>query len=167
MLIAKLVSTIYNQASCILLTRLSQRQLLWFYFCIYHNYIAKGHLWEIFQYFTEFLFGQKLWEIFWWSVIYTRRKMWILDWCYMCDSNGESVDYLLLYCSIAFKLWSMAFALFGIYWVMPKTVVELLACCKESLFVIVMMLFGWLSLIAWCGAFGGRETTGALRIQKW
>ena len=74
--------------------------------------------------------------------------MWILDWCYMCDSNGESVDYLLLYCSIAFKLWSMVFALFGIYWVMPKTVVELLACCKESLLVVVMMLFEWLSLIA-------------------
>ena len=54
--------------------------------------------------------------------------MWILDWCYMCDSSGESVDHLLLYCSIAFKLLSMVFALFGIYWVMPKTVVELLAC---------------------------------------
>ena len=46
----------------------------------------------------------------------------------MCKRNGESVDHLLIHCSIAFDLWSMVFTLFGIHWVMPKTVVELLAC---------------------------------------
>ena len=30
--------------------------------------------------------------------------------------------------NFAFELWSMMFALFGIYWEMPKTMVELLAC---------------------------------------
>ena len=48
-----------------------------------------------------------------------KRKILILDWCYMCKSNGESVDHLLLHCPIVFKLWSMMFTLFGIYWAMP------------------------------------------------
>ena len=56
------------------------------------------------------------------------KKVWILDWCYMCKRNGESVDLLLLHCPITFEMRSMVFTLFGIYWVMPKTLVDLLAC---------------------------------------
>jgi len=56
------------------------------------------------------------------------RKLWILDWCYMCKCSRESVDHLLLHCPIAVQLWSMVFTLFGLYWVMPKSVVDLLAC---------------------------------------
>ena len=57
-----------------------------------------------------------------------KRQILILDWCCMCKRNGKSVDHLLIHCSIAFDLWSMVFTLIGIHWVMPKTVVELLAC---------------------------------------
>ena len=57
----------------------------------------------------------------------------ILDWCCMCKRNGESVDHLLIHCPIAFDLWSMVFTLFGIHWVMPKTVVDLLACWQGKL----------------------------------
>ena len=56
----------------------------------------------------------------------------ILDWCCMCKRNGESVDHLLIHCPIAFDLWSMVFTLFGIRCVMPKIVVELLACWQEK-----------------------------------
>ena len=56
-----------------------------------------------------------------------KKKVLILDWCYMCKSNGV-VDHILLYCPIVYELWSMVFTLFGIYWVIPKTLVELLAC---------------------------------------
>ena len=52
----------------------------------------------------------------------------ILDCCSLCKRNGELVDHLLIHCPIAFDLWSMVFTLFGTHWVMPKTVVELLAC---------------------------------------
>ena len=45
----------------------------------------------------------------------------------MCKRNRESGVYLFIYCPIAFDLWSMVFTLFGIHWVMPKIVVELLA----------------------------------------
>ena len=57
-----------------------------------------------------------------------KQQILILDWCCMCKRNGESVDHLLIYCTIAFDLWYMVFTLFGIHWVMPKIVGELLAC---------------------------------------
>ena len=46
----------------------------------------------------------------------------------MCKRNGKLVDYLLIHCPPASDLWSMVFTLFGFHWVMPKIVVELLAC---------------------------------------
>ena len=57
-----------------------------------------------------------------------KRKIRITDWCYMCKCNGEFVDHLLLHCPIASDLWSMILGYFGVYWVMPKYVVELLVC---------------------------------------
>ena len=35
--------------------------------------------------------------------------------------------YFLLHCPIAYELWSMVFFLFGIHWVMPYKVSEVLA----------------------------------------
>ena len=36
-----------------------------------------------------------------------KRKIWILDWCYMSKCNGESVDHLFLHCLVVRDLWSM------------------------------------------------------------
>ena len=60
-----------------------------------------------------------------------KRKVWILDWCYMCKCNGESVDHLFLHCLVAMDLWSMVLDLFGVSWVMPKSFVGLLACWQN------------------------------------
>ena len=57
-----------------------------------------------------------------------KRKIWILDWCYMCKCNGESVDHLFLHCLVARDLWSIVFGLFGVSWVISQTIVKLLAC---------------------------------------
>ena len=57
-----------------------------------------------------------------------KRKILFLDWYCMCKRNGESVDHLLIHDPLAFDLWSIVFTLFGIHWVMSKTVVELLDC---------------------------------------
>ena len=56
-----------------------------------------------------------------------KRKVCILDWCYMCKCNSEIVDHLFLHCPVALELWDMVFGLFGVCWVMPTSVVELLA----------------------------------------
>ena len=46
----------------------------------------------------------------------------------MCKGDGETVDHLLLHCPFAQELWDMAFALFGVQWMMARVVVDLLAC---------------------------------------
>ena len=51
--------------------------------------------------------------------------MLVLDWCYLCKRCKESVGHLLLHCPIAWELWSLAFCLFGIHWVMPHTILKL------------------------------------------
>ena len=44
----------------------------------------------------------------------------------MCCCDGETVDHLLLHCTLARVLWSFVFTAFGIHWVTPKRVVDLL-----------------------------------------
>ena len=48
--------------------------------------------------------------------------------CYLCCCNAESVDHLLLFCLIAHSLWMYMLRLFGIDWVMPSSVEDLLFC---------------------------------------
>ena len=45
----------------------------------------------------------------------------------MCKCNSETVDNLFFHCPVAINLWAMSLSLFGVCWIMPKSVVELLA----------------------------------------
>ena len=72
-----------------------------------------------------------------------KRKVQILDWCYMCKSNGESIDHLFLHCPIAMDLWSMVLGLFGVSWVMPHTVFwGCQGVGKAALVVIEIFIYG-------------------------
>jgi hypothetical protein len=51
----------------------------------------------------------------------------VVDWCYMCKKSRESID---LHCKVARELWVVLLRLFGIKWVMPRKVIELLASCR-------------------------------------
>ena len=44
----------------------------------------------------------------------------------MCKKSGESVDHLLLHCSLACDLWSMVFGLYGVQWILLRRVLDLL-----------------------------------------
>ena len=55
-----------------------------------------------------------------------KRRVIITDWCCMCKAGGESANHLLLHCPVAGELWNMIFSLFGVPWVMPRGVVDLL-----------------------------------------
>jgi hypothetical protein len=50
----------------------------------------------------------------------------VIEWCCLCKKSGEFIDHLLLHCEIARNLWSYILILFGVEWVMPQTVLELL-----------------------------------------
>ena len=56
----------------------------------------------------------------------------ILDWCCMCKKGRETVDHLFLHCPFAWEIWSMVFDLFGVCWVMPCSILELLECWQGN-----------------------------------
>jgi hypothetical protein len=41
------------------------------------------------------------------------------------------MDHLLLHCAYAYELWSFVLYLFGVSWVMPTRVIDVLAFWKE------------------------------------
>jgi hypothetical protein len=47
-------------------------------------------------------------------------------WCCMCRSVGETVDQLFLHCGVAREIWSFVFQSFGVVWVLPEWIMELL-----------------------------------------
>jgi hypothetical protein len=62
-----------------------------------------------------------------------KRHIVLVSWCCMCKADGESVDHLLLHCSVAKDFWDMLFAMFGVHWVMPYRVIDLFACWPRRL----------------------------------
>jgi hypothetical protein len=44
----------------------------------------------------------------------------------MCKASGESIDHLFMHCMVATELWSMILQLFGVVWVMPRSVKDML-----------------------------------------
>ena len=83
-----------------------------------------------------------------------RRRVIVLDYCWLCKRSGESISHLLLHCSFATEIWNFFVNIFGISWVMPCGIVEFLSCWGE---------FGIWSLFVFSGVFGGRET---LNVSK-
>ena len=49
-----------------------------------------------------------------------KKHVLIIDWCCICKRGA--IDYLLLHSSLATDIWSFFFTLFGIVWVMEKSV---------------------------------------------
>ena len=61
------------------------------------------------------------------------RGIILVNWCCMCKVAEESVEHLLLHCTYARELWDMIFVLFGVHWVMPRSVMALFDCWQGSL----------------------------------
>ena len=56
-----------------------------------------------------------------------RRGMVVVNRCWLCELDGESVDHLLLHCGVASALWNAFFTWFGLCWVIPCSVKEVFA----------------------------------------
>jgi hypothetical protein len=92
-----------------------------------------------------------------------KRHIIIVDRCCLCKRDGESVDYILLHCDVASALWNNIFSCFGISWVMPRSVLDLVTCwwkagrsgSATSWKMVPICLFG---------VFGEKKTLGILRI---
>jgi hypothetical protein len=44
----------------------------------------------------------------------------------MCKSSGESIDHLFLHCMVATELWRTILQMFGVEWIMPRSVKDML-----------------------------------------
>ena len=54
------------------------------------------------------------------------RRLVFVDWCTMCRHCCETIDHLLLHCEMAYQLWSFIFKTFGLSWVIPRSILDLL-----------------------------------------
>ena len=56
-----------------------------------------------------------------------RRGFVMIGWCCMCRCSGETVDHLLLHCSVVNELWGFVFQMFGVDWIMSRCVLDQVA----------------------------------------
>ncbi|KAK9988965.1 hypothetical protein SO802_029204 [Lithocarpus litseifolius] len=54
------------------------------------------------------------------------RNLDFVDWCILCRRCGETVSHLFLQCEWAYRLWSFVFITFGMCWVIPKSITDVL-----------------------------------------
>ena len=69
-----------------------------------------------------------------------KRGIIITVWCFMCKNHQENLNHLFIHCVVAWELCSVIFCLFGVSWMMPHSVQEMLSC--------------------WMGLFGKRSNGG-------
>ena len=55
-----------------------------------------------------------------------KRGQFLVNKCCLCYCDGETMNHLLLHSKFSHALWSAIFEVFGIHWVMPKTISPLL-----------------------------------------
>ena len=57
-----------------------------------------------------------------------KRNIVLVNRCGVCKKEEESIDHLLLHCESGQFLWNGFFSRFGLAWVMPRGVGDLLHC---------------------------------------
>ena len=80
-----------------------------------------------------------------------------LNWNILTNHTMK-LSYISEHRLIASELWSMVFRLFGVYWVMPKSVIDLLPAWQWR--------FGKPVHIVLCDVFGGRGMLEVLKTLK-
>ncbi|KAJ9691054.1 hypothetical protein PVL29_013294 [Vitis rotundifolia] len=88
------------------------------------------------------------WEASWGKVLtleqLQRRGFSMANRCFLCLSEVETVDHLLLHCGRTRTLWNLLFSLFGVSWILSRTVKE--------------------TLLGWSGAFVGKRRKRAWQM---
>jgi hypothetical protein len=57
-----------------------------------------------------------------------KRNIMVVEWCCICKKSMESIDYLLIHCEVTKELWSSILNLFGVDWIMPRSIRDLMVC---------------------------------------
>ena len=76
------------------------------------------------------------WEATWGRVLtldrLQKRGWQLLNRCYLCGSEEENVNHLLIHCTVVRVLWEIVLGVFGAQWVFPETVKEVVLSWKGS-----------------------------------
>ena len=83
----------------------------------------------------------------------------------MCRCSGETVAHLLLYCDVSYVLWSKSLGVFGVQWVIPATIADLLFGWWNWLGKI-LPTFGMLFLCVLCGPCGRNKISILLKTRR-
>ena len=79
----------------------------------------------------------------------------LANWCCMCCCDGISIDHLFLHCPVTHSLWAFMLQAFGIHWVMPGSLADLLSSWHQWLgkhnSEIWNLVLGCLMWIMWLG----------------
>ncbi|KAJ9707979.1 hypothetical protein PVL29_000172 [Vitis rotundifolia] len=74
------------------------------------------------------------WEATWGKILTLdklQRRGWQLpNRCYLCGCEEENANHILLHCTVVRALWEIVLALFGVKWVFPESVKEVLLTWK-------------------------------------
>ena len=52
--------------------------------------------------------------------------------CFLCGCEEETVNHILLHCTVVWVLWEIVLVLFGIQWVFPETIKDMLFSWRGS-----------------------------------
>ncbi|RVW16678.1 LINE-1 reverse transcriptase-like [Vitis vinifera] len=76
------------------------------------------------------------WEATWGKVLTLdrlQRRGWHLpNRCFLCGCEEETINHILIHCTVAKGLWDIILALCGVQWVFPNSVKEVLSSWKGS-----------------------------------
>ena len=76
------------------------------------------------------------WEAIWGKVLTLdrlQRRGWHLpNRCFLCGCEEETINHILIHCTMAKGLWNIILALCGVQWVFPNSVKEVLSSWKGS-----------------------------------
>ena len=75
------------------------------------------------------------WEAMWGKILtLDRLQKWrwqLPNRCFLCSCEEETVNHILLHCIVVRVLWEIVLALFGVQWVFPETVKEVLFSWRD------------------------------------
>ena len=93
-----------------------------------------------------------------------KRGRHLANRCPLCGKDEESLDHLLLHYPKVHNLWAFIFTIFGVYWVLPRSIKDTLTGWKGPPSRKSLMKVWMAAHYACFGQFGEKEMGLFLRI---
>lgn len=59
-----------------------------------------------------------------------KRNFILINWCVLCKTDAETIDHLFIHCPFAIGVWNYIMSSFGVSWVMPRSILDVICCWK-------------------------------------